>query len=69
MFPEQKRLLSEAEDRERVVTGIANTSFVDSDSAINIYWEADQQSDPVNSWPNLSAIVWPMEDLKTDIQR
>lgn len=37
MFPEQKRLLSEAEDRERVVTGIANTSFVDSDSAINIY--------------------------------
>lgn len=42
MLPEHNRLSSETEYREKVVTGISKTSFVDSDSAINIYWEADQ---------------------------
>lgn len=67
-FPKQNRLLSDTESREKVVTGIAKTTSMDPDPAFNIYWEADQQSDPVNSQPNLCSIVWPMEDLKTDIQ-
>lgn len=66
MFPEQK-LLSDTKSREKVVTGLAKTTSMDPDPAFNI-WEADQQSDPVNSQPNLCSIVWPMEDLKTDIQ-